>query len=133
MSDNGEWDVIHTYTRKQAIEDGVLVDVSELGYQAGFRWPVAMTSASYEDCVAWSEEDNERKGTHQDVKGRLWDVLWMAYNAAKRSTGSELFFEVARVPREGKTRQARKVRLRAVAGPGDNIEPVVTIMHPHED
>jgi len=34
--------VIHTYTRAQAIEDGVLIDVSEMAREAGFRWPVAV-------------------------------------------------------------------------------------------
>ncbi len=35
--------VIHTYTRAQAIEDGVLIDVSETSSEAGFKWPAAIT------------------------------------------------------------------------------------------
>ena len=70
-------EVIYRYTRAQAIEDGVLVDVSETAREAGFRWPVAMTSAAWADCVAWSEEDNQRQ-VNQDESGRLWDVLWSA-------------------------------------------------------
>lgn len=31
-----DFEVIHTYTHAQAIEDGVLVDVSDLARQAGF-------------------------------------------------------------------------------------------------
>ncbi|EQD30141.1 hypothetical protein B2A_14268, partial [mine drainage metagenome] len=34
-----EDDVISRYTRAQAIEDGVLVEVSELAREAGFRFP----------------------------------------------------------------------------------------------
>ena len=37
-------DVIFTYTRKQAIEDGVLIDVSEMAMEAGFRYPVAVVT-----------------------------------------------------------------------------------------
>ena len=35
--------VIYTYTRAQAIEDGVLVDVSTLAAEAGIRYPTAVT------------------------------------------------------------------------------------------
>ena len=34
---------IFAYTRAQAIEDGILVDVSETAREAGFRIPVAIT------------------------------------------------------------------------------------------
>jgi hypothetical protein len=37
--------LIHSYLRKQAIEDGVLLDVSTMGREAGFRYPVALTQA----------------------------------------------------------------------------------------
>ncbi len=33
--------VISTYTRAQAIEDGVLVDAGSMAQEAGFKWPVA--------------------------------------------------------------------------------------------
>ena len=36
-------DVIHRYTRAQAIEDGTLVDVTETAREAGWRFPVATT------------------------------------------------------------------------------------------
>jgi len=85
MNDNQATDslfgeVIYTYSRAQAIEDGVLVDVSETAREAGFRWPVAITQAAWEDCIAWTEDDNNRQ-VYQDESGRLWDVLWMALHA----------------------------------------------------
>ncbi len=69
-------EVISTYTRAQALEDGVLIDAGSLAQEAGYRWPVALTTAAWEDCVAWSEADNARQ-VHQDEAGRLWDVLYM--------------------------------------------------------
>lgn len=127
-------EVIYTYTRAQAIADGVLVDVSQMAREAGFRWPVALTSAAWEDCVAWSEEDS-RRGVHQDESGRLWDVLWMAMNAIRRNPGepSQTLYQLYRVPRDGECTEAQLITLKLVAGPGDTREPVLTIMLPLED
>lgn len=126
-------EVIYRYTRTQAIEDGVLVDVSETAREAGFRWPVAMTSAAWADCVAWSEEDNHRQ-VYQDESGRLWDVLWMAFVAIRSAnSGTQLEYQLYRVPRDGRSVEARLTSLKLVCGPGDAGEPVVTIMLPGED
>lgn len=126
-------EVIYRYTRAQAIEDGVLVDVSETAREAGFRWPVAMTSAAWADCVAWSEEDNHRQ-VYQDESGRLWDVLWMAFVAIRSAPGgTQLEYQLYRVPRDGKSVEARLTSLKLLCGPGDAGEPVVTIMLPGED
>ena len=37
-------EVISTYTRAQAIEDGVLVDAGPMAKEAGFNWPVVLTA-----------------------------------------------------------------------------------------
>ncbi len=70
-------EVISTYSRAQAIADGVLVDAGPMAAEAGFKWPVALTAAAWVDCVAWSDEDNHQQG-YQDESGRLWDVLFSA-------------------------------------------------------
>lgn len=126
--------VIYSYTREQAIEDGNLVDVSETAQEAGIRFPVALTRAVWEDCVAWGEEDNKRQ-TYQDESGRLWDVLFMLRFAIQRMPEDRdtLFYEIRRVPRGGRGRMARKVVLKAHIGPGDQGEPVITILQPQED
>ena len=127
-------EVIYSYTRAQAIADGVLVDVSELAGDAGFRHPVAMTAGAWADCVAWSSEDSYAQ-VHQDQTGRLWDVLWMASRAVRcASSGqSELLFELDRIPRDGRSTQAVRCQLKVVAGPGDSGEPVITVLLPGED
>jgi len=119
-------EAISTYTRAQAIEDGVLVDVTETAREAGFRFPVALTRACWENCVSWSEADSMRQ-TCQDEAGRLWDVLWMASVAARRNGGSELRFRLYRVPRGGRGVRPRLVALQTHCGPGDEGEPVITI------
>ena len=39
--------LIFAYTRKQAIEDGVLIDVTETAKEAGLRFPTAITAAAW--------------------------------------------------------------------------------------
>ncbi|WP_200926181.1 DUF6573 family protein [Sphaerimonospora mesophila] len=129
-------EVIHTYTRAQALADGTLVAVPErLAREAGLRAPVAITRAAWEDCVAWDDADNRRKGTIQDEDGRLWDVLWMAAAGIRRAPGStsRISFPLYRTPRPGRARAPRMVRLDVVAGPGDDGELVLTIMQQDED
>ena len=77
--------VISVYTRAQAIEDGILVDVSETAREAGFTIPVAVTRAVWNRIVALPEG---YRG-FQDERGRLWDVLWMARHYALRASDSD--------------------------------------------
>lgn len=122
---------IHTCTRAQAIDDGVLIDVTETAREAGFRLPVALTRAVFADCVAWGELDTRRRKAPQDEAGRLLDVLWMAHGACCRQHDSSVArFYLSRVPRVGR---GRYVELIANIGPGDEGEPVVTIMQSDED
>lgn len=121
--------VICAYTRAQAIADGVLVDVSETAREAGLRWPTVVTRAVWERYVAVP------KGVRcQDERGRLWDVVWMARHAiaSQRVRGSEGLFQlhVRNSNREG---TPPLVTLKLHCGPGDEAEPVLTVMLPEED
>lgn len=141
-------DLIHSYTRAQAIEDGVLVDVSDVAKEAGFKLPVAITHAAWARYVE-VPAGLEMRG--QSVEGRLWDVLFMLHVAIHRQHGdtTEILFQLHVAlpdagdwwPNEthpetgsGLTRSThRLVTLKAVCGPGDDPAPVVTIMLPNED
>jgi hypothetical protein len=131
-------EVISRYTRRQAIEDGVLVQLSGEGYEgdawvpamvaeAGFKFPIAMTAEAFSRYV---ELTPAAKRACNDMKGRLWDVLWMLRQAIGRSTGQELVFTFYCVV--DRVRPSR-VQLKSVCGPGDAMEPVITIMLPEED
>jgi hypothetical protein len=120
-------DLIHSYTRAEALADGVLIDVTETAREAGFRIPVALTSTVWSDCVAWTDQDSARV-VYQDEAGRLWDVLWMALVAARRQPeASRLTYEMLRVQRDDTSPKPTKVRLVLDIGPGDNAEAVITI------
>jgi hypothetical protein len=134
---DGGWKVIHTYSRADAIADGTLVEVPEdLARNAGFRCHVAATRAVWEDCVAWSDADNRRKGTLQDETGRLWDVLWMAsrrIGMTRLCDQDNVTFQVYRVRRAGRGVMPRPVTLVARTGAGDDDGQVITITQPGED
>lgn len=126
--------VISTYTRAQAIDDGVLIDAGAMAQEAGFKWPVALTSAVWADCVAWSEHDSEKQA-YQDESGRLWDVLFMASHGIRTASdsGDRLLFQLYRVRRDGQSMEAELTTLKLIVGPGDQGEPVITILLPNED
>ena len=126
--------VISTYTRAQAIEDGVLIEAGPMAKEAGFKWPVALTAAVWSDCVAWSDADSEAQ-VYQDQSGRLYDVLFMAAFAIKTSTGTgdRLLYELYRVPRDGFSTKPNLVTLKLIVGPGDDGRPVMTILQLQED
>ncbi len=127
-------EVIYSYTRAQAIDDGVLIDATEMARDAGFKWPLALTAAAWADCVAWTDTDNERQ-VYQDQSGRLWDVLFMASFAVRtaRNAIRQLQFGLQRIPRNGCSTESQRLVLKLILGPGDDGEPVITIMLPEED
>lgn len=123
---------IYSYSRSQAIEDGILVDLSanfpELIRNAGLRFPVACTRAVFDQFIDLTPA---AKRACNDVTGRAWDVLWMLRAAIARNRETDtMLFRLAVV-----TNRVRPstVTLKAVCGPGDNMEPVITIMLPEED
>ena len=128
---------ISVYTRQQAIDDGVLVDVTEWANEAGFKLSAVVTRAVWEDCCNWTDED-DRNSHHagQTTAGRAWDVLFLAGMAAreKRNQGrSQLHFYISRIPRPGTSDTNKIVTLKLHIGPGDDGEAVLTIMLPHEE
>jgi hypothetical protein len=128
-------DIISTYTRAQAIEGGVLIDVSSIAKESGFNeWPLSMTAGAWADCVAWSDTDSQTQ-VYQDQSGRLYDVIFMAFQAIclSREVGDRLLFRLYRVPRDGRSMEAELTTLKLMVGSGDQGEPVLTILLPDED
>lgn len=132
-------DLVYAYTRKQAIEDGVLINL-EMANEAGWKVPVAITAQAYAEAIQWDEEDTKYTGKIQDTKGRTWDCLYMAFMGAKlhirrQERGddvdpSRFTFRLYRVPRIG---GSAILELDCMVHPGDEGECVATIMLPWED
>lgn len=140
----GRTELISVYSRREAIEDGTLVDCTQdpfddLNRNAGIRYDVAMTSTAFHRYVEVTEEF---QGS-QDIKGRYWDLIWMFTLAARKNPNSgELLFEFLCVPNESdalpkddryENLKPQRVQLKAVCGSGDYGEPCLTFMLPDED
>ena len=121
---------IFTYTRARAFADGFLIDVSsKLAREAGFRYPVALTAGVWAECVAVPDGVGG-----QDETGRLWDVLTTLWFAIGRQKGDTERVDFAvHVRNDNREGDPPLVRLYAVCGPGDNGEPVITVMLIGED
>jgi len=79
-------------SRTERILRGELRDVSELAREAGFVWPVAVTAAVWQQIEAIPPSQS-----HQDVTGRLWDVLYMGRQAIRvmqRHDRTELLYRL---------------------------------------
>lgn len=129
-------DVIYSYTREQAIEDGVLVDVSEMAKEAGIKYPMAITTRVHGILEAYLANG-------QSYDGRLWDLLTMLKVAIHRGRGGgRIDFEtlflmpnIVKMPGGShKTGCSRKhIKMWSRCHGGDNAEPVITVMMPDED
>jgi hypothetical protein len=123
-----EADLIYSYTRADALRDGGLIDVTTTAREAGLRWPVALTAAVWERCVAVPP------GVPcQDEAGRLWDVLFLLRLAIGRGDGGRVVPFAVHVRNDNRERTPPLVRLKAVAGPADDGAPCITVMTPDED
>ncbi len=122
--------VIYSYTRAQAIADGVQVEVAKTAREAGISFPVFLTRGVFEQFVAVPAGV-----TCQDEAGRLWDVVWMLRLAIMRARPGVQRIPVALYVRNSNTERPRLVKLIATCGPLDidDPRPAITVMLPDED
>ena len=124
--------IVFTYTRKQAIEDGVLIDITDIAKEIGFISSVAVTSTVWPGYIVPAKE-LEYFG--QSVKSRVWDVISRLYFQIQCSEATDIIYfkTVFMMPAERNIYKHETVELKAVVSAGDNGEPVLTIMLPGED
>ena len=122
-------EVIFTYTRAQAIADGVQVDVSTIAAEAGIRFPVFLTRSVFDAYVTVPPNVSG-----QDEAGRLWDVVWMLRFAIRKAAQGHSRLPFALYVRND-NRAPRLVKLVAMCGALDidDPQPSITIMLPDED
>ena len=121
--------VIYAYTRKQAVADGVQVDVTKTAKEAGISIPVFITRTVFDAYIAVPPDV-----TGQDEAGRLWDICWMLRFAITRSRNGQDRVPVALYVRND-NRAAKLVKLIAQCGALDidDPQPAITVMMPDED
>lgn len=121
--------VIFSYSRAEALSDGVLIDVSSLAREAGFLWPVAVTDHLYS---AYLVPPRPLLEAGQSFTGRLWDVLSVLRFAIKTSSPSsrELRFSVYFLM--SPVSPPVPIDILSVSGPDDDGSPCLTIMLPED-
>ena len=122
-------DVVYSYTRAQAVADGVQVEVTKTAQEAGIRFPVFLTRTVFDSYVTVPPDVSG-----QDEAGRLWDVLWMLRFAIQRTSRGMERLPFALYVRND-NRAAKLVKLIAQCGPLDidDPAPAITVMMPDED
>ena len=93
MTTDINWNVIYTYTRAQAIEDAVLIDITADAKATGFKVHTVVTDNLYRQYV---EVPTGLDGSYgQSRAGRLHDLLTLAMFAARSSKGTDrVYFKV---------------------------------------
>jgi hypothetical protein len=121
--------VVYSYTRAQAVADGVQVEVSKVAQEAGIKFPMFLTRAVFDNYVAVPPGV-----TAQDEAGRLWDIVWMTRFAILRAKPGVDRIPVALYVRND-NRAAKLIKLIATCGPLDidDPQPAITVMIPDED
>ena len=122
-----DWPIIFSYTRKQALLDGVLIDVTADAKAAGFKIPVAIGDNLFHQYVT---PPDGLDGEGQSLAGRMHDLLTLAMLAARKGLHQDrVQFFVLFLMKPGKRENVRCV---IHVGPGDQGEPVITICLPED-
>jgi hypothetical protein len=129
MTTDSDFQIVYSYTRSQAVADGVQVEVTKTAQEAGIRFPVFLTRTVYDSFVTVPDGV-----TGQDEAGRLWDIIWMTRFAIIRARPGCERLPVALYVRNDNSR-SRLVKLVAQCGPLDidDPQPAITVMMPDED
>ena len=119
--------VIYSYSRADAIEDGVLVDLSANFPEEAriYKYHIACTAS------VWSlvEQSVANRKYCNSAAGIVWDIMYMSQRGViARPDEQTVIFQViiAGVGRRTHT-------MKAVCGAGDELEPVITVMLEGED
>lgn len=116
-------DIIFAYTRKMAIDDGVLIDATGAAGLCGFKVPMAITIAAWTRCVT----EDGRNVSEGVAHGRLLLLLYDTWKACRNVNGNRVRFIYR--PAFGN----ELVTLILHIGPGDTAAPVCTLMEPGDD
>lgn len=114
-------DTIYSYSRAQAIADGILIDLSQVEtIRQHWKHPFACTAAAY-DLI----EEGIERGEH-DLTGICHDLSELAQHTARANAPTDLITFDATI-------SGRVHKLKLHIGPGDTAAPVLTLMLPYED
>ena len=110
-------------TRRDAIDDGDLIEITRMGRDIGIAFPLAVSARAAQSMVPFPNIPQET------VTENLWDILHAFRDRARTTTAEEFEFQASLylnglVP---------TITFKATVSPGDDGDPVITIMMPDED
>jgi hypothetical protein len=122
-----EFELISSYTRKQAIADGSLIDVTKTAKEIGFVCPVATTRSVWLRCV-------DVTGSRQSLLVRLCSVLiglrtsilYRPFLSFERELEHEFNFYI-------RDTNGEPMLLKALSSHEGNGHVCITVMLPEED
>ena len=124
-----QWEVIHTYSRKQALEGGTLIDITDYAQLNGFKIPTAITAGLWVYIVV----SPELADIGQSIAGRLKDVLFLLLMEIRKSAAAvdtdRIRFQVDFLVAPDRT---ETVEVLALVGPDDDLKPCLTIGLPED-
>lgn len=119
-------DIVYSYTREQAVEDGEQVlltgELAQMARQL-YKFPVYLTRSVW----ALVEMATSDKRYHNDVPGVIWDILWMSRHYCRKIDNQTTQFQVTITG----TGRRRLHTLYIQCGPTDidDPAPALTVMH----
>ena len=114
-------ETIYSYSRAQAIEDGVLVDLSHVdSIRQHWKHPFACTSA------VWGIIEDALKRPDQDSCGICHDISTIAKLAVRSARDADQILFTVIIT-------GKKHAMKLHIGPGDTAAAVLTLMLPYED
>jgi hypothetical protein len=118
--------IISSYSRAEAISDGLLFDVSTWAKRVGIKFPVAVSVSIWTEIL---EPDETAKDALECHATRLACFLLTLRSELMAADGSELKYPYS-VPIDG---ELTYFSLYVTLLPGDNFEPVLTNLLEGED
>jgi hypothetical protein len=113
------FEVISIYTRKQAIEDGVLTDVTELSKRAGFKLHTVIAEGLMNEVL------REAARTEREIDTVIYFLLKLAnFKIVNEGSGVDMI----KIPLPWNKQRVFYVHI----GPGDDGEAVLTLMFPED-
>jgi excisionase family DNA binding protein len=109
--------------RRDAIEDGELIEITRMGKDIGIRYPLAVSARAAERLVPFPNIPQDT------VTENLWDTLHAFREKALATSAPEFLFSVS-LYQNG---LVPTLTFKATVSAGDEGEPVITIMTPEED
>lgn len=115
----------NSYTRERALTDGMIIDITEQARSLGFKYPTAVTRAIWQEIITPPHFKASTEGE------RISIILLAVREAiARGATGSFIHFTLILPLIDG---DEAEFPIIAACHPGDQGEPVITIMFQDED